>query len=166
MLAAAVLLGGCGSGSGDALESGSAGETEDSVVELDPGTDSTDSSEEAPSEDDVVELDPGTDSTDTSSVEPPSEDDVVEADPGEEDSPDTSAVDDQSSGDGTEILDDLIQRMIGLPESDAISMARAEGYEVRIESRNGEEFALTQEFEENRFNLTIVDDVVESVRLG
>lgn len=175
LLAVAVLLGGCGSGSEDAAETELGTEVDDAAEELDSETDAEDAAGEPDSESEdeeeaVVEVDPGTDSS-TPEEEAPSEDDVVELEPAEDDSSDTS-VDPPSSGDepmpadGTEILDALIEQMIGLPEDEAIAMAEAEGYPVRIESRNGEEFALTQEFEEGRFNLTIVDDLVESVRIG
>lgn len=168
MLALAVLLGGCGSGSDDALDSGLDSESEDAVVELDPGTDSTTTEEDPPSEDDVVELDPADDDSSDTSTPDTSTPDTSTPDTLAPDTsaPDTSASDDGSSGDGSEIVDELIEQMIGLPETEAIEMAQAAGHEVRIESRNGEEFALTQEYEENRLNLTIADDVVKSVRVG
>jgi hypothetical protein len=62
--------------------------------------------------------------------------------------------------------DDLVSQVIGMTESAAIDLIRSTGRAVRVERRDGEEFMLTQDYEPDRLNLTIVSNSVTGVRLG
>lgn len=62
--------------------------------------------------------------------------------------------------------DPLADQVIGMTESAAIDLIRSTGRAVRVESRDGEQFMLTQDFDPERLNLTVVNGSVTGVRPG
>lgn len=66
----------------------------------------------------------------------------------------------------TEVRAAEAERLIGLSESAALDTAKANGWEVRVVSRDGEDFAVTEDYRMDRVNLTIVDDKVTSSTVG
>jgi hypothetical protein len=64
-------------------------------------------------------------------------------------------------------LDDAsAKKLIGLTEAEAQKVATELGWQVRIAMRDGEAFMLTQDFQTNRVNLTIVAGSVTAVVVG
>lgn len=61
---------------------------------------------------------------------------------------------------------DEAQKLIGLSEDEAAKVADANGWIVRVGSRDGESMQLTMDFVTNRVNLDIVDGKVTGVSLG
>jgi hypothetical protein len=55
---------------------------------------------------------------------------------------------------------------IGLTEEEATAKAEADGKVSRVVSRNGEDLAVTMDYNAERLNFTIVDDKVTLVTLG
>lgn len=55
---------------------------------------------------------------------------------------------------------------IGLTEAEATAKAEADGRTSRVVSRNGEDLAVTMDYQAERLNFTIVDDKVSLVTLG
>ena len=55
---------------------------------------------------------------------------------------------------------------IGLTEEEATAKAEADGKVSRVVSRNGEDLAVTMDYNAERLNFTIVDDKVSLVTLG
>jgi hypothetical protein len=115
----------------------------------------------------------GADATSTTASSADTEPTIIDAepvDPGQlpDDTTDIPPLDppdgqpEPSNEDGARIEDQLV----GLTESDAMALAAAEGFDVRVEARDGEEFFLTQDHSEARINLTVADDVVTGVRRG
>ncbi|MEM7326528.1 MAG: hypothetical protein AAF531_25810 [Actinomycetota bacterium] len=62
--------------------------------------------------------------------------------------------------------DPLMDQVIGMTEAAAIDLIRSTGRAVRVESRDGEPFMLTQDFDPERLNLTVVNNTVTGVRTG
>jgi hypothetical protein len=58
------------------------------------------------------------------------------------------------------------QQLLGLPESEATKVAMANGWQVRIAARDGEFFMLTQDFVENRVNLSVKSGKVIAITVG
>lgn len=56
--------------------------------------------------------------------------------------------------------------MVGLSESEAVEAAVGNGWQARIGSRDGEDFALTMDYRFDRVTLTIVGDKVTAVSVG
>jgi len=65
-----------------------------------------------------------------------------------------------------EILESDLDALVGLSEAEATDVATAQGWEVRVVSRDGEDFAVTKDFRSDRVNLTLVDDVVTGADIG
>lgn len=65
-----------------------------------------------------------------------------------------------------EISNEEANTLLGMSEAEATSTAEANGWVVRIASRNGEQFALTMDYMARRVNLTIDNDVVTDVFIG
>jgi hypothetical protein len=55
---------------------------------------------------------------------------------------------------------------VGLSETDALELAKANGWEVRVVSRDGVDEAVTMDYRMDRVNLTIVDDTVTISTVG
>lgn len=66
----------------------------------------------------------------------------------------------------TEVSAAEAEGLIGLSESAALDTAKANGWEVRVVSRDGEDFAVTEDYRMDRVNLTIVDDMVTASTVG
>ena len=62
--------------------------------------------------------------------------------------------------------DNTSQQLMGLPESEATKVAMANGWIVRIAARDGEFFMLTQDYRENRVNLSVKRGKVIAVTVG
>ena len=75
---------------------------------------------------------------------------------------------DQGMGDGSveEITTEEANTLLGMSEAEATSTAEANGWVVRIAERDGEQFALTMDYNWQRVNLTIADGVVTYVFIG
>ena len=58
------------------------------------------------------------------------------------------------------------QQLLGLPESEATKVAMANGWQVRIAARDGEFFMLTQDYAENRVNLSVKRGKVIAITVG
>jgi len=58
------------------------------------------------------------------------------------------------------------QQLLGLPESEATKVAMANGWQVRIAARDGEFFMLTQDYVENRVNLSVKRGKVIAITVG
>ncbi len=61
---------------------------------------------------------------------------------------------------------DIASSVIGLTEDEAVGSIEESGLMVRIAERNGEQFALTEDYRDNRINLVIVDDLVAETWIG
>jgi len=58
------------------------------------------------------------------------------------------------------------ESLVGLSETEALELAKTNGWEVRVVSRDGEDFAITMDYRADRVNLTVVDDVVTASTVG
>lgn len=58
------------------------------------------------------------------------------------------------------------QQLLGLPEAEATKVAMANGWLVRIAARDGEFFMLTQDYVENRVNLSVKSGKVIAITVG
>jgi hypothetical protein len=58
------------------------------------------------------------------------------------------------------------QQLLGLPESEATKVAMANGWQVRIAARDGEFFMLTQDYADNRVNLSVKRGKVIAITVG
>ncbi|MFZ9541535.1 MAG: hypothetical protein ACO292_10385 [Ilumatobacteraceae bacterium] len=66
----------------------------------------------------------------------------------------------------TEVSAAEAEGLIGLSESAALDTAKVNGWEARVVSRDGEDFAVTEDYRMDRVNLTIVDDMVTASTVG
>lgn len=64
------------------------------------------------------------------------------------------------------IPDDDASRLVGLDEKLATACAEGEGWNVRVISKDGEDFMVTADYRADRVNLTVVDGVVTTVIVG
>lgn len=62
--------------------------------------------------------------------------------------------------------DNTSQQLLGLPEAEATKVAMANGWVVRIAARDGEFFMLTQDYSENRVNLSVKHGTVIAITVG
>lgn len=167
-----------GSGADDSAESSEDGDTTDSQAaesesedsgtsESSESTEPTTTEETAPADGTTTTVDSSTDTTeapDTTTAEDPLstiDKSSVFTNP-DETKPSVAPPTTVAENGG----DDLTAQVIGMTESAAIDLIRSTGRAVRVESRDGEEFMLTQDFEPDRLNLTIVNNSVTGVRLG
>jgi len=56
--------------------------------------------------------------------------------------------------------------LVGSSEAEATDAAKSKGWDVRVVSRDGEDFNVTMDYRSDRVNLTIVDDVVTASTVG
>ncbi|WP_138274919.1 hypothetical protein [Rhodoluna limnophila] len=61
---------------------------------------------------------------------------------------------------------EFAQKLIGLTEQAAIDAIREAGYSHRIAERDGEQFALTEDYSPQRINLLVADNKVFDVWVG
>lgn len=64
------------------------------------------------------------------------------------------------------IADADAQALVGATEAEATEAAKSKGWDVRVVSRDGEDFAVTMDYRMDRVNLTVVDDVVTAASVG
>jgi hypothetical protein len=62
--------------------------------------------------------------------------------------------------------ENIAQQLLGLPEAEATRVAMANGWQVRIAARNAEFFMLTQDYSENRVNLSVQKGIVIAITVG
>jgi hypothetical protein len=62
--------------------------------------------------------------------------------------------------------DNTAQQLLGLPESEATKVAMANGWIVRIAARDGEFFMLTEDYRENRVNLSVKRGKIIAITVG
>jgi hypothetical protein len=65
-----------------------------------------------------------------------------------------------------EITNEEANTLLGMSEQEATSTAEANGWVVRVAARDGEQFALTMDYNPKRVNLTVNNDVVSDVFIG
>jgi hypothetical protein len=65
-----------------------------------------------------------------------------------------------------EITNEEANTLLGMSEQEATSTAEANGWVVRIAARDGEQFALTMDYNPKRVNLTVDNGVVSDVFIG
>jgi hypothetical protein len=58
------------------------------------------------------------------------------------------------------------QQLLGLPEAEATRVAMVNGWQVRIAARDGEFFMLTQDYADNRVNLSVKRGKVIAITVG
>ena len=70
------------------------------------------------------------------------------------------------AADATAITQERADMLIGLTESDAESCATSLGWAFRVGERDGESFALTADYSQQRVTVSVTNDLVTSVVVG
>ncbi len=70
------------------------------------------------------------------------------------------------AADATAISQERADMLIGLTESDAESCATSLGWVFRVGERDGEGFALTADYSQQRVTVSVTDDLVTAVAVG
>jgi len=70
------------------------------------------------------------------------------------------------SADLTAITQERADMLIGLTESDAESCATSLGWAFRVGERDGESFAVTADYSQQRVTVSVTNDLVTSVVVG
>ncbi len=70
------------------------------------------------------------------------------------------------TADFTAITQERADKLIGLTESDAESCAASLGWAFRVGERDGEGFALTADYSQQRVTVSVTDDLVTAVAVG
>ena len=70
------------------------------------------------------------------------------------------------AADATAITQERADMLIGFTESDAESCAASLGWEFRVGERDGEGFALTADFRQQRVTVSVTNDLVTAVAVG
>ena len=68
--------------------------------------------------------------------------------------------------DTTAITQERADMLIGFTESDAESCAASLGWEFRVGERDGEGFALTADYSQQRVTVSVTNDLVTAVAVG
>ena len=68
--------------------------------------------------------------------------------------------------DATAITQERADMLIGFTESDAESCAASLGWEFRVGERDGEGFALTADYSQQRVTVSVTNDLVTAVAVG
>ena len=68
--------------------------------------------------------------------------------------------------DATAITQERADMLIGFTESDAESCAASLGWEFRVGERDGEGFALTADYSQQRVTVSVTKDLVTAVAVG
>ncbi|MFM8562681.1 MAG: hypothetical protein ACKOCE_02155 [Acidimicrobiia bacterium] len=76
------------------------------------------------------------------------------------------AIDPAVDPSGAVIADVDAAALVGSSEAEATEAAKSKGWDVRVVSRDGEDFPVTADYRGDRVNLTIVDDVVTASTVG
>ena len=70
------------------------------------------------------------------------------------------------AADATAITQERADMLIGFTESDAESCAASLGWEFRVGERDGEGFALTADYRQQRVTVSVTNDLVTAVAVG
>ena len=70
------------------------------------------------------------------------------------------------AADATAITQERADMLIGLTESDAESCATSLGWAFRVGERDGESFALTADYSQQRITVSVINDLVTAVVVG
>ena len=70
------------------------------------------------------------------------------------------------AADATAITQERADMLIGFTESDAESCATSLGWEFRVGERDGEGFALTADYSQQRVTVSVTNDLVTAVAVG
>jgi hypothetical protein len=107
---------------------------------------------------------PGTDPGTEEPAEPeqPREGPVPDPDAPTTDDPDAPTTDDPDAAPAEAVAADLV----GLSEDDALAIVQERGFEARVVARDGEEFAVTDDYRLDRINLRIEAGVVTAADVG
>ena len=70
------------------------------------------------------------------------------------------------AADTTAITQERADMLIGFTESDAESCAASLGWEFRVGERDGEGFALTADYSQQRVTVSVTNDLVTAVAVG
>ena len=70
------------------------------------------------------------------------------------------------AADATAITQERADMLIGLTESDAESCATSLGWAFRVGERDGESFAVTADYSQQRVTVSVTNDLVTSVVVG
>ena len=70
------------------------------------------------------------------------------------------------AADLTAITQERANKLIGLTESDAESCARSLGWAFRVGERDGESFAVTADYSQQRVTVSVTNDLVIAVAVG
>ena len=68
--------------------------------------------------------------------------------------------------DATAITQERADKLIGFTESDAESCATSLGWAFRVGERDGEGFALTADYSQQRVTVSVTNDLVTAVAVG
>mgnify|MGYP000250223495 CR=1 FL=1 len=70
------------------------------------------------------------------------------------------------AADATAITQERADMLIGLTESDAESCAKSLGWAFRVGERDGESFAVTADYSQQRVTVSVTNDLVTAVVVG
>lgn len=70
------------------------------------------------------------------------------------------------AADATAIIQERADTLIGFTESDAESCAASLGWAFRVGERDGEGFALTADYSQQRVTVSVTNDLVTAVAVG
>ena len=70
------------------------------------------------------------------------------------------------AADATAITQERADMLIGFTESDAESCATSLGWAFRVGERDGESFALTADYSQQRVTVSVINDLVTAVVVG
>jgi hypothetical protein len=70
------------------------------------------------------------------------------------------------TADATAITQERANMLIGFTESDAESCALSLGWAFRVGERDGEDFALTADYSQQRVTVSVTNDLVTAVAVG
>lgn len=64
------------------------------------------------------------------------------------------------------VSDKMVSALVGLSESEAAATAKDKGWELRVVSRDGEDFMVTQDYKTDRVNITVKSGKVTKASVG
>ena len=70
------------------------------------------------------------------------------------------------AADATAITQERADKLIGFTESDAESCAKSLGWAFRVGERDGESFAVTADYSQQRVTVSVTNDLVTAVVVG
>lgn len=59
-----------------------------------------------------------------------------------------------------------IEKLIGMTYDDANALAESYGFKLRVKSRDGNPLMVTQDIRHDRVNVSLVNNIVKSVKIG